>query len=253
MELPKALCLLLNNAPLRAESIGRSGDQVYRVESDPPCYLKISGRKPELTAEMRGYSWLAQRALAPRVAYFGTQDDRAYLLTQTLGGQMACAPVFLAQPRQIARALGAAMHRLHALPTAGAPCRELDMVLTQAEERVRAGLVDESDFDDDNPFSTAAQVLNYVQTHRPTKDVSVFTHGDFCLPNVFFDGDGLTGFLDLSRCGVADPYQDVALALRSLAYNLGSDAYADDLLRAYGLPHPDPEKLRYYRLLDELF
>ena len=85
-------------------------------------------------------------------------------------------------------------------------------------------------------------------------------HGDFCLPNIFFQGDCLSGMIDLGRAGLADRWQDIALCYRSLKHNYSGkyggkvyDNYNPDLFfDALGV-EPDWEKLKYYILLDELF
>ena len=80
------------------------------------------------------------------------------------------------------------------------------------------------------------------------------------LPNIFGRGSQVTGFLDLGHCGIADPYQDLALCFRSLKHNLEGN-YGGPI-RSNGNPRllfeklgiePDWEKIRYYILLDELF
>ena len=92
---------------------------------------------------------------------------------------------------------------------------------------------------------------------KPPVDRAV-THGDFCLPNLFSDGKGFTGFIDVGNTGVADRWTDLALGWRSLKHNSDGhygktypnvDPY--DLFRAAGVS-ADEEKLRYYLLLDEL-
>jgi len=67
-----------------------------------------------------------------------------------------------------------------------------------------------------------------------------------------FDGARVAGFIDCDRAGVADPYQDLALASRSISDNLGHEWVAT-FFREYGLPDPDRQKLAFYRLLDEFF
>jgi len=253
MYLPQALQALLGNAALQRDTVGLSDDAVYRIEGDPVRYLKISDYAPEIIREAEGLAFLQGKVPVPQVEYFAEEKGRYYLLTRALPGQMACAPTNLADGEAIAYALGRAMARLHAQPIAGAPQRTLDTALAFARAHVESGAVDTAEWDDSNTFSSPQELLAYLVAHRPAREDLVFTHGDFCLPNVFFKNGTLTGFLDLGRCGVADRYQDLALAQRSLGYNLGGRDYFSHLLRGYGLPQPDEEKLRYYLLLDELF
>jgi aminoglycoside phosphotransferase len=85
----------------------------------------------------------------------------------------------------------------------------------------------------------------------------VFTHGDYCLPNVLLVSDGaggfrVSGFVDCGNAGIADRYQDLALCARSVAGNLGPE-WVSALFARYGLEHADETKLGYYQLLDEFF
>ena len=85
-----------------------------------------------------------------------------------------------------------------------------------------------------------------------------FTHGDYCLPNVFIDGITVTGFIDVDRGGLADKWQDITLCVRSLGYNLREadqtekDQYIRLLFSCLSV-EPNWEKIDYYILLDELF
>jgi kanamycin kinase/aminoglycoside 3'-phosphotransferase-2 len=93
-----------------------------------------------------------------------------------------------------------------------------------------------------------ASIIQYITEHL------VLTHGDYCLPNVLLDSATLriSGFIDLSRAGLADRYQDKALATRSLAYNWGP-GHEQALWKTCGLDKPDQEKLSFYLALDEFF
>jgi aminoglycoside phosphotransferase len=75
------------------------------------------------------------------------------------------------------------------------------------------------------------------------------------LPNIILQGDKISGFVDWGRGGVADRYTDIALAVRSLRYNLAGRADLDLIrifLGEYGLSPADEAKIDYYILLDEL-
>lgn len=108
-------------------------------------------------------------------------------------------------------------------------------------------------------FENAQALLDWLIQNKPEEEL-VFTHGDFCLPNIFAKGDEISSFIDLGRAGVADKYQDIAICYRSLKHNFegkyGGQKYEnfipDILFEKLGM-EPDWEKIRYYILLDELF
>lgn len=67
------------------------------------------------------------------------------------------------------------------------------------------------------------------------------------------DDRGVTGFIDWGYAGVADRYQDLALAVRSITWNLGAE-WVPSFLDAYRLPDGlDAAKIEFFHLLDEFF
>ena len=141
--------------------------------------------------------------------------------------------------------------------------RDMDAELREARCRVENGLVDVNDVDPatfgPGGFQDPADLLCWLEANRPNYE-PVLSHGDLCLPNIFIDGDRVSGFIDLGEMGVGDKWRDIALCYRSLKWNgegaYGGKVYPDVdpqlLFDALGI-QPDPEKLRYYILLDELF
>lgn len=87
---------------------------------------------------------------------------------------------------------------------------------------------------------------------RPATEDLVFTHGDYCLPNVVINGDAVSGFIDLGLAGVADRYQDLALGARSLTYNFGLE-WVPLFFETYGIVQPAQARIDFYKLLDEFF
>ena len=55
----------------------------------------------------------------------------------------------------------------------------------------------------------------------------VLCHGDFCLPNVFADNKGITGFIDLGNCHIGSRQEDVDMCIWSLEANLNGE-YSDN-------------------------
>jgi aminoglycoside phosphotransferase len=248
VKLPAAIAFVTEGLPMVQVTVGRSDANVWRVGDQ--FYLKVASQGDELAAEMERLDWLAGRAPVPKVIAFERGVDATFLLTSALKGRAAHEA---ASPGECARAVAAGLRRLHRLDIAACP---FDARLAVTIERARAnalgGLVDESDFDASRAGRSALDLLADVEATRPSDEDLVVTHGDYCLPNVILSADGeVAGFVDLGRAGVADRYQDLALAARSIAYNFG-DACVATFFAAYGID-PDPRRIAFYQLLDEFF
>jgi len=68
----------------------------------------------------------------------------------------------------------------------------------------------------------AQDLLDRLETEYPDRlgderQEAVVCHGDLCLPNIVVDTETsrVSGFVDLGRVGLADPYADIALLLAS--------------------------------------
>jgi len=196
--------------------------------------------------------WLDGKVQVPRVLSFLVEDDWEHLLMTGLPG-LNGVDAGREDPSAVVLGLAGALRQLHAQSIAACPFDEtVERRIERAHEQVRSGLVDESDLDEERRGRTAESLLPELHSSRPAGESRVLTHGDPCLPNVMFDGARVAGFIDCDRAGVADPYQDLALASRSISDNLGHEWVAT-FFREYGLPDPDRQKLAFYRLLDEFF
>jgi aminoglycoside phosphotransferase len=210
----------------------------------PTRYLKMA---PGLERERARLAWLVGRLPAPRVIAFVGDA----LLLDELPGTPIQQATFLSIEARVA-ALAAAMRRVHALPVAECPFdARFAARLAEARERVRAGQVDESDFEPERRGWTAAAVLAELERRRPPAEDLVVVHGDCTLDNVLVAGDGaVAGFVDVGRLGVGDRWQDLAIAARDVAGEYG-EAWVEEMLTAYGAT-PEPEKRELYVLMDEL-
>lgn len=62
--------------------------------------------------------------------------------------------------------------------------------------------------------------LRDVHALFPARNGDVFSHGDWCLPNVLTDGETVTGIVDWADGGWRDPRLDLGARLWTLRYNL---------------------------------
>ncbi len=256
--LPNDLQQLIGPAQWHQEQIGMSGTDVYRLQrAHEWTYLKVATGYAayELREETRRLRWLHGRLPVPDVLYAAEVEDTSYLLMSAVPGLIACAEEMPLAPAVVTRLLAAGMQQMHALAIADCPFdQRIATRLPLAQQRIQANLVDSDDFDAERQGRTPESVFDeLLVTHPATEDV-VFTHGDYCLPNILIDTDRqtITGFIDLARAGIADRHQDLALCARSLTYNLGEE-WVPLLFDIYGREHIDPAKLYWYQMLDELF
>ena len=253
--LPDAWQARLAGCQLQAASIGDSRAAVYRVQRDdaPDTFLKSEPADAfsELPDEVARLRWLqGQGIAAPAVLDALEQGGRHWLwMTAVPGVDLATASL---PPAQVVAIAAGVLRRLHALPVA--QCRfdqGLPHRLAAARVRVEAQQVDEADFDDARRGQSAHQVYATLIAQRPTQVDPVVTHGDAGLPNLLVADGCFSGFIDCARLGLADRHQDLALAARSIAGELGQDWVAP-FFAHYGSP-PDPQRLAFYCLLDEFF
>lgn len=235
-----------------------SGNEVLRADSrNATLYLKIAPRPndPELEAEQKRLEWLQNKLPVPEVVDYYSDDTHTYMLITEVSGFMACEPQFAQNIPALACALAEGMQLIHSLDIHDCPFDQTATTqIARAQSRMHAGLVDETDFDERFQYMSATDVFAFLTANKPLTEDIVFTHGDYCLPNVLLHPKthAISGFIDLSRAGTADRYQDIALATRSLAHNFGP-GHHQTLWSAYGLDKPVHEKLSFYLALDEFF
>ena len=70
------------------------------------------------------------------------------------------------------------------------------------------------------------------------------------MPNIVFDGDRLSGFVDVGALGIADRWRDLAVALWTIERNIGP-GWNDLFLQTYGVT-PDASRQAFYLLSYEL-
>ena len=226
--------------------LGESGARVDRVRNaEGGSWIEKFGPAPDIAQEAAVLRWCAGRLPVAKVL----QQQSGCLQMSDLPGR----PLTELSLDLACSVLAEALFQIHAVPVGDCPfCADWGRRLREAEDRFQAGLVDESDFGDENQGRTASNVLRELQVSPPLPGLRCFTHGDATLENFLACDGKLSGIVDMGRAGITHPAQDWALALRSVASYFGPEA--ECLLRQY-LPAESADELllRRFRLLDEMF
>lgn len=262
-KIPDSITKIVGNQEYLQNNVGMSASEVLIF---PEHVLKIQRHSSETDNEKEIVNWLDGRIAVPQIPAYEVLNGTAYTLMSKVPGRMLCDEEYLANPRKLIKLVAEGLKMLWRVDVSTCPCRvsRLEERLKEARWNVENEMVDLDNVEPEtfgpNGFSNPEELLVWLEQNRPTEDI-VLTHGDFCLPNIFAEGDKISGFIDLGKMGPADRWQDIAIALRSLEHNF-SGRYNNDrvyfafeprmLLDELGI-EMDERKNRYYMLLDELF
>jgi aminoglycoside phosphotransferase len=257
--LPTELHDLVGDTEIHQITVGRSGARVLRaVRPGGDWIVKVAPGatelEPTLADEVARLQWLARYLPVPAVVAHGTDGSREWLVTMALAGSDATHPEHQGDLDRLIRTLAVGLRRIHdTAPVESCPfVASTDALLDLAERRVRAGLVDHTDFDAIYQGLTPRQLFHNLVSLRPDAPHDpVVTHGDYCVPNVILDRGTVSGYVDLGRAGAGDRYRDLAVAARSIAHNFGGHAVGP-FFDAYGIDWPDVRRVEFFVMLDEL-
>jgi len=235
---------------------GRSVAQVYKlITKNDVFYLKVmSERLPmSFAKEVELLTWLQGKLPVPVVTSFFKHHGQEFLLLTEVTGSNGVEQIGHLDSASIVSELARGLRRIHDLNYFGCPSDETTPAkLKRAQQNLEHGLVDESDFDLEQLGRSAQSIYQELVTSAPGDDDLVFSHGDYCLPNVIFRHGQVAGFIDMDRAGIANRYNDLAIASRSIKDNLGTE-FESLFFQRYGLENIDEKKIKYFRMLDEMF
>ncbi|MBQ8202431.1 MAG: aminoglycoside 3'-phosphotransferase [Clostridia bacterium] len=260
MMIPESIRIHLPDGNFLLDSVGCSAAQVLMF---PDCVLKIQNDCNVSGNEYDMMSWLQDRLPVPRIIAADHVDGVRYLLMSRMQGRYLCDETFLDDQPRLAELLAEGLRRLWAVDVSECPTiRTLDQKFKEIEAGLRGGWITakqaaQPDTYGPNGFKSPAQLFDWLIRNKPAEEL-VLSHGDYCLPNIFADANGLTGFIDIGLSGVADKWIDIEKGLWSMWANttgfFGGKQRPFDrrlLFDALGI-QPDEDRIRYYGLLDEL-
>ena len=260
MQLPESIRMHLQDASYSLDSLGCSQAQVMLFKDR---VLKIEKHCNASLNEHNMMQWLQGRLEVPRIIAADRVGDTRYLLMSRIKGNNLCDSSILDDQARLAELVAEGLKRMWCVDISSCPTdRSLDAKFREIDEGIRSGAItmdnacQESTYGPSG-FASSSQLFDWLVAHRPLED-KVLSHGDFCLPNILCNENGITGYIDLGYAGIADKWVDIEMVLWSMWANstgqFGGKARHFDrklLFEALGM-EPDEDKLRYYSLLSEL-
>ncbi len=259
--IPQPIKSIIDGKAYSLDDVGMSKSRVILFDD---MVLKIGEADVHTAEEVSMMRWLSGKASVPRVIEHIAENGMSYLLMSRIKGRMACDEYYLERPEKMVKLLAVALRSLWSVDISDCPVSQnLDRELKEAEFNVRNGLVDvnavQPETFGEGGFKDPEELLEWLKENKPPID-PVLSHGDFCLPNIFFDGDNVSGYIDIGNSGVGDKWRDISLCYRSLKNNMNGgyggkvyDNFDPDILFDELKIEPNHERLRYWLLLDELF
>ena len=252
--LPHMIAEKTRGEAFETDAVGRSDSAVYLFADK---VLKIEKTSAVSNNEYAILTWLDGKLRAPRVLAFTRQNGFNYLLMTRLEGKMAFAAEMT--PEKISARLAEGLKILRSTDISDCPqTKNFRSVLQEAKKRMDDGAL-RGLRPQAEAFLDFESLYDYLSSHIP-EEKPVFSHGDYCLPNVFLSGEEI-GFLDLGSAGVMDKDYDVFMCLWSMRYNFvtlggmsekGFEICKRIFFKTLGEPENE-EKLRFHALLDEFF
>jgi len=262
MNIPESIRRMIGEGAYQLDNMGHSGARVLMFDD---MVLKMQPESNMAGNEYYMTAWLQGKLPVPQIIAAEYVDGMRYLLMSRMPGQYLCTDDLLDDQPRLAQLCADALRQLWAVDIADCPTRRtLDEKFREIDEGLRGGWITKEQAGDPGiydvsagGFASPAALFDWLVAHRPQEELAL-THGDLCLPNIFADERGLTGFIDVGLAGVADKWLDIEKCLWSMWANttgfFGGRQRPFDrklLFDALGMA-PDEEKLRYYGLLDAL-
>ncbi len=166
------------------------------------------------------------------ISYISNEHD--WLLTSEVKGEDLTHESYLSRPELLAEKLGMTLKMLHSLPTDSCPVNRTESYLKSAEYGYKNKRYDDTLFPDNWGYSSPESAWSVIEKSGSELECNTLLHGDYCLPNIMFDGDAFSGFIDVGNGGIGDRHIDLFRGAWTLEFNLKTDRYKDIFFDAYG-------------------
>jgi aminoglycoside phosphotransferase (APT) family kinase protein len=202
----------------------------------------------------------AAGALVPRVRFPLTDSaGGGYVMDrvpgETIARRILKDDAFAAARTLLAAQCGAAIARIHAIPTAGLPA--LRTIAVEEQLAYHRRMLDRLG----EPQPTFELALRWLRRHAPGPVPPTLVHGDFRHGNLIIGPEGLRAVIDWELPHFGDPMEDLGwICVKSWRFGVaekpvGGFGVRADLFRGYeaaGGRKVDPERVHFWEVLGSL-
>ena len=207
---------------------------------------QVAPQESDLSTEKMAMSWLKGRLKVPSVVCYHEERDTQYLLMTQIVGVSGIHPFAKDDIAGLVREFAFGLREVHSLNIDSCPLDlRVGRYFSWAEGLIERGALD-SQLPTGKSRSFLRDELGGIKAGLPVEEDLVFTHGDYCLPNVLIQDGRLSGIIDWGYAGVGDRYRDFVAAYYTIGRNLGLE-WLPLFFEAYGLQELEQDKLMAYR------
>ena len=216
--------------------------RVYFIDKDNGYFLKTM-KCGSLQKEAFMTHYFHTLGLGAKVL-FHSSGETEILVTEKVQGCDLTSQEYLDTPKETAAKMGEYLRALHETAAVDCPIKNrTEDYLSTFSEGYRIKRFDPSYIDPTLKLSDIDKAMEYVDENKHLLEEKVLIHGDFCLPNIIFDGGKLSGYIDLGGAGIGDRHIDLFWGAWTLNFNLHTEKYRDIFFDAYGRDKIDEERL----------
>ena len=242
-DIPERLLPLLSGAPVWDSSCSPEA-RVLFVEREGGLYLK-SAAAGTLSQEAAMTRFFHARGMGTEVLDYFCEGGKDWFLTAAVKGEDLTHEFYTSEPKRLCDTLAERLRMLHKCSTKGCPVPDHTAeYLARATKNYKEGNYDTSLFPDNWGYTSAEEAWGVLEKNAHLLEANTLLHGDYCLPNVIYDGWEFSKFIDVDSGGVGDRHVDLFWGAWTLSVNLHTDAYRDRFFDAYGRDRVDEEMLR---------
>ena len=242
-DIPERLLPLLRGAPVWDSSCSPEARVLY-IEREGGLYLK-SAAAGTLSREAEMTRFFHLRGMGTEVLDYFCECGKDWFLTAAVRGEDLTHAFYTSNPERLCDTLAERLRILHECSTDGCPVPDHTAeYLARAAQNYKEGNYDASLFPDNWGYASAEEAWSVLEKNGHLLEKNTLLHGDYCLPNVMYNGWDFSAFIDVGNGGIGDRHVDLFWGAWTLWFNLKTDRYRDRFLDAYGRDKVDAEILK---------